>query len=96
LRPLVWRRTIHTDKRLASPNRFFNGENFFDMFSDVNGGSLTVSASFGTRNWLTVSGTLPPPRSFAHWHALPAVTPIALFCLFAAGVAWAFQRKELR
>ena len=43
-------------KQVLNDNRFFNGGNFFDMFSDVKEGSLNVSASFGTSNWLTVSG----------------------------------------
>lgn len=77
-------------------NRFFNGDRFFDLFADVKEGTLSVNFSFGNWDWLKVSGNLPQPTGFAHWHLLPAVTPIALFCLFAAGVAWVFQRKELR
>jgi hypothetical protein len=77
-------------------NRFFNGAGFFDLFGDIDSGSFNVSGNVGTWNWLTVSGNFPTPTSFAHWHLLPALTPTVLFCLFAAGVAWAFERRELK
>jgi ABC-type transport system involved in multi-copper enzyme maturation permease subunit len=76
-------------------NRFFNGENFFDMFADAAPGTQNVSASFGNWNWLTVTGSFPLPRGFAHWHLLPTITPLFLLCLFAAMLAFVFQRKEL-
>lgn len=82
-------------------NRFFNGDGFFDLFSNVTTeGTTTVSAGFGNQyadgHWLTVTGPLPLPTEFAHWHLLPTLTPISLICLFTAGVAWVFQRKELK
>jgi hypothetical protein len=78
-------------------NRFFNGDGFFDLFRDMpDGGSLSVNGNLGSWNWLTVTGPMPLPTGFAHWHLLPTVTPIALICLFTAGVAWVFQRKELK
>jgi len=83
-------------KYVMSDNRFLDGSDFFDAFTNVPSGSYSIGASFGTSNWLTVSGNLPLPTSFAHWHLLPALTPVALFCLFTVGVAWVFQRKELK
>jgi len=78
-------------------NRFFAGGNVLDMFPDAEG-TYTVTWGFGTGHaeWLTVSGNLPLPTAFAHWHLLPVLTPIVLTCLFAAGLAWAFERKELQ
>jgi ABC-type transport system involved in multi-copper enzyme maturation permease subunit len=77
-------------------NRIFSGESFFDLFAEATSeGTTSVSASFGTWNWLTVTRNLPLPTGFAHWHRLPTVTPIAMICLFTAVVAWVFQRKEL-
>ena len=77
-------------------NRFFNGEGFFDLGLDEGPGTQNISASFGTWNWLTVSGNFAPPKHFGNWHVLPALTPIVLLCLFAAGTAWVFERKELK
>jgi ABC-type transport system involved in multi-copper enzyme maturation permease subunit len=80
----------------SGDNRFFNGETFFDLFANAPEGTTTVSAGFGNWHWLTVTGNLPLPTGFAHWHLLPTLTPLALICLFAAGTAWVFQRKELK
>lgn len=81
---------------VMSDNRFLNGDAFFDLFADAPNGSLNVSASFGTWQWMSVSGNLPMPTSFAHWHLLPALTPLVLIGLFAAGVAWVYERKGLK
>jgi ABC-type transport system involved in multi-copper enzyme maturation permease subunit len=78
-------------------NRFFNGDGFFDLFANgTTEGTTNVSMAIGNWQWLTVSGPLPLPTGFARWHLLPTVSPIALICLFTAGVAWVFQRKELK
>jgi ABC-type transport system involved in multi-copper enzyme maturation permease subunit len=80
----------------SGDNRFFNGDAFFDLFVNAPDGGTTISVAFGNWHWLTVSGNLPLPTRFARWQLLPTVTPIALICLFTAGVAWVFQRKELK
>jgi hypothetical protein len=77
-------------------NRFFNGEGFFDLGLDEGPGTQNISASFGNWNWLTVTGAFSPPKHFGNWHVLPALTPVVLLCLFAAGTAWVFDRKELK
>jgi hypothetical protein len=55
-----------------------------------------VAANLGSASWLTVTGMMPQPTGFARWHMVPMVTPIAMICLFAAGVARAFERKEMK
>ncbi len=101
--PRWWLATIATFvfimslvNRILSNSRFLGAADFFDLFASAPQGSYHVSGNLGTANWLTVSGNLPLPNDFACWHLLPALTPVALLCVFAAALAWVFQRKELR
>jgi ABC-type transport system involved in multi-copper enzyme maturation permease subunit len=79
-------------------NRFFAGGDFFDFTPTTAGKSMSVSANLGTgtTQWLTVSDVFPMPTTFAPWKWLPVLTGTLLIALFSAGVAVAYDRKELK
>jgi hypothetical protein len=91
--PRWWPATIGGFLFVLAVLNYLPGEEIFDLGA---GDSYGVAANFGSANWLTVTGNLRSPGAFGHWHLVPTVIPIAMICLFAAGVAWAFERKELK
>jgi len=78
-------------------NRFFAGAGFFD-FVPTDGKTMNVSAGFGSGSaqWLTVSDVFPMPTTFAPWKLVPVLTATVLIAVFSAGVALAYERKELK
>jgi ABC-type transport system involved in multi-copper enzyme maturation permease subunit len=77
-------------------NPFFAGNGFFDFASSLDGGTMSVSAGFGSAQWLNVSGPFPMPTTFAPWRPLPVLASTLLLALFSFGLAVVYERKELK
>jgi ABC-type transport system involved in multi-copper enzyme maturation permease subunit len=81
---------------VGADNSVFRGSDFFNFLPNLDGKTYSISASFGTANWFTVSDVLPMPTVFAPWHWPPLLAAAVLAALFAAAVALVYERKELK
>jgi ABC-type transport system involved in multi-copper enzyme maturation permease subunit len=93
--PRWWLATIVAFGFILGCLRYLPDGDFFDMFSNGPDGNYSVAVNFGTSNWLSVTGILPSVSGFAHWHLVPTLVPLAMLAVFAAGLAWVYERKEL-
>ncbi|HTS61232.1 MAG TPA: hypothetical protein VMH28_04365 [Candidatus Acidoferrales bacterium] len=77
-------------------NSLFGGGEFFDIVPTVEGKTFSVSVNFPTSHWLTVSDILPMPTGFGPSKVVPLAAGAALIVLFSTGLAWVYERKELK
>jgi ABC-type transport system involved in multi-copper enzyme maturation permease subunit len=74
----------------------FGGGEFFEIIPDVPGKSYSVSANFPDPKWLKVSDNLPMPTGYGPSRLVPLLASAVLIAIFSTGLAFVYDRKELK